>query len=81
MFEYRAGPETFFSSSKELDRREGPPSLVFNDQRGSILGVRRPGREVDHSPPPSAEVQNEWSYTSILIPTEAFTAWTATNLF
>jgi hypothetical protein len=27
------------------------------------LGVKRPGREADHSPPSSAEV-NEWSYTS-----------------
>jgi hypothetical protein len=28
------------------------------------LGVKRPGREVDHSPPSSAEVKNAWSYTS-----------------
>jgi hypothetical protein len=28
------------------------------------LGVKRPGREVNHSPPSSAEVKNEWSYTS-----------------
>jgi hypothetical protein len=28
------------------------------------LGVKRLGREVDHSPPPSAEVKNAWSYTS-----------------
>jgi len=26
--------------------------------------VRRSGHEVDHSPPSSAEVKNEWSYTS-----------------
>jgi hypothetical protein len=32
--------------------------------RGSFLGVKRPGREADHSPPSSAEVKNEWSYTS-----------------
>jgi hypothetical protein len=25
--------------------------------RGSFLGVKRPGREADHSPPPSAEVK------------------------
>jgi hypothetical protein len=29
-----------------------------------FLGVKRPGREADHSPPPSAEVKNAWSYTS-----------------
>jgi hypothetical protein len=28
------------------------------------LGVKRPGREADHSPPSNAEVKNAWSYTS-----------------
>jgi hypothetical protein len=28
------------------------------------LGVKRLGREADHSPPSSAEVKNVWSYTS-----------------
>jgi hypothetical protein len=28
-------------------------------------GVKQPGCEVDHSPPPSVEVKNAWSYTSI----------------
>jgi len=27
-------------------------------------GVKRPGHEADHSPPPSAKVKNAWSYTS-----------------
>jgi hypothetical protein len=27
------------------------------------LGVKRPGREADHSLPSSAEVRNAWSYT------------------
>jgi hypothetical protein len=26
------------------------------------LGLKRPGREADHSPPSSAEVKNAWSY-------------------
>jgi len=30
------------------------------------LQVNLPGREADHSPPFSAEVKNEWSYTSTL---------------
>jgi hypothetical protein len=30
------------------------------------LGVKRPGREVEHSPPSRAEVKNAWSYTSTL---------------
>jgi hypothetical protein len=29
------------------------------------LGVKRPVREADHSPPSSAEVKNAWSYASI----------------
>jgi hypothetical protein len=28
------------------------------------LGVKRPVRQADHSPPSSAEVKNTWSYTS-----------------
>jgi hypothetical protein len=38
-----------------------------------FLGVKRPGREADHSPPSSAEVKNTWSYTSV--PQYAFMAW------
>jgi hypothetical protein len=37
------------------------------------LGVKRPGRETDHSPPSSAEVKNAWLYTST--PQYAFMAW------
>jgi hypothetical protein len=29
-----------------------------------VLWVKREGREADHSPPPSVEVKNAWSYTS-----------------
>jgi len=28
------------------------------------MGVKWPGHEADHSCPPSAEVRNEWRYTS-----------------
>jgi hypothetical protein len=37
------------------------------------LGVKRPGREADHSPPSSAEIKNAWSYTST--PQYVFMAW------
>jgi hypothetical protein len=37
------------------------------------LGVKRPGREADHSLPSSAEVQNAWRYTST--PQYVFMAW------
>jgi hypothetical protein len=39
---------------------------------GSFPGVKRPGREADHSPPTSAEVKKMWIYTSI--PPYAFKA-------
>jgi len=52
-------------------------SLLQNDQTGTgaqlttysvvtgfFLVVKRPDREIKHSPPPSVEVKNEWSYTS-----------------
>jgi hypothetical protein len=32
---------------------------------GSSLKVKQPGHEINHSPPPNAEVKNEWSYTYI----------------
>ena len=41
-----------------------PPSPLFYEYRGFIPEVSRPGRDVDHSPPSSAEAKNEWSYTS-----------------
>jgi hypothetical protein len=41
--------------------------------RVSFSEVKRPGREADHSPPSSAEVQNAWNYTST--PQYAFMAW------
>ena len=46
------------------DRLWGPPILLFNGFRGFFSGVKRPGRNVDHTPSSSAEIENEWSYTS-----------------
>jgi hypothetical protein len=46
------------------------PALVPNQSttqwtpKGSFPGVKRPGRESDHSPTSSAEVKNEWICTS-----------------
>jgi len=37
------------------------------------LAVKRPGREADHSHPPTAEVKNAWSSTSTS--QYAFMAW------
>jgi len=33
-------------------------------QEALTPGVKRLGREADHSPPSSAEIKNAWSYTS-----------------
>jgi hypothetical protein len=43
----------------------GPTQLPIQWVQGALpLGVKRPEREADHLPPSSAEVKNEWSYTS-----------------
>jgi hypothetical protein len=52
----------------------GPPSLLFNEYRGSFLRVKWPQREVTPSPPSTAEVKNKHRNTST--PPNAFTACT-----
>ena len=46
------------------DRPQGPPSLLYNGYRVFPGGKVRPGRAADHSPPSSAAVMEEYSYTS-----------------
>jgi hypothetical protein len=53
-----------FSSPRHPDQFWGPPSLLFNGYRGFSPGIKRPGREADHSPPTSANVKNTWIHTS-----------------
>ena len=48
------------------DRPWGPPSLLYNGYRVFPGGKERPGRDVDSSPPSSAVVMKESSYTSTL---------------
>jgi len=45
--------------------RPAHPSLLFDIHRASFHEIKWPEREVDYSPPSSAEVKNEWSHTSI----------------
>jgi len=54
----------FFSSPKRPDRLWSPLRLPFNGHRFSFPEAKRPGREINHSPLPSAEARDEWSYTS-----------------
>jgi hypothetical protein len=42
-----------------------PHSVLFNGYWESFLGIKRPGREVYHSPPSSAEVKNGWRDGSV----------------
>jgi len=55
-----------FSLPPRPDRLWGPPNFLSNEsgRKLSPLGWKRPGREADHSPLSSAEVNNVWRYTS-----------------
>jgi hypothetical protein len=56
----------------------GPTQPPIQWVTGALsLGIKRPGREADHSHPPSVEVKNAWSYTST--PRYAFMAWCLIN--
>jgi hypothetical protein len=66
--------DTFFLKLQSFHRflintdrlRNLPASFPMSTEEGAVsLGVERPGREADHSPPTSAEVKNSWGYTSI----------------
>jgi hypothetical protein len=52
----------FSTSSRPVLRPTQPPIQWVPGALSS--GVKRSGREVDHSPPTSAEVKNIWIYTS-----------------
>ena len=54
----------FFSSPNLSEGPWGPPSLLFNEYRASFPGLRRPGSKVNHLHTCTAQVRNEWSYTS-----------------
>jgi len=52
------------SFSARPDRPWGRPNLLYNGHRVFPGGKVRPGRATDHSPPSSAAVMEEYSYTS-----------------
>jgi hypothetical protein len=49
-----------FTSPRRPDRLWGSPNLLCN----GYWGVKRPGREADHSPPTTAKVKKMWIYTA-----------------
>jgi hypothetical protein len=53
------GAKQFSLLQKPPERKWGPPPTG-----GSFSGVKRPGREANHSPQSRVEVKNEWSCTS-----------------
>jgi hypothetical protein len=55
-----------FSSPLRPDRFWAQPASYWVDTRDYLTGLKRPGREADHSPPSSVEGKKAWSYTSIL---------------
>jgi hypothetical protein len=62
-----------FSLHRRVQNGSGAhPASYPMGTRGSFPEVKRQRPEADHSPPPSAEI-NEWSYTSI--PPYVFMAW------
>ena len=63
-----------FSSVTLPYRLRGPSSLLFNGYRGSFPGVKRPGREADHSPPSSVEVSGAAPH----LPPYGLMTWTGT---
>jgi hypothetical protein len=54
----------FIVSPKCPDWSWDPPSQVFIGYLGYFAGVKQPECEVNHLPPSSAEVKNEWNYTT-----------------
>lgn len=63
------------SSQQQTGFGAYPAYYTIDKERGLL----RPGRDVKHSPPSSAEVKNVWSYTHI-IPLYAFMTCTLTTL-
>jgi hypothetical protein len=72
-FDYRRGPGIFlFTTVSRMALGPIQPSIQWIPGTLS-LGIKRPGRESDHSPPFSAAFKNAWRYTST--PQYVFMPW------
>jgi hypothetical protein len=56
--------EYYIIICKDMFLSTNIPGHLFIRYRGSFLGLKRPGHEVNHSPPFSANVKNEWTDTT-----------------
>jgi hypothetical protein len=63
--ESRQGLEIFLFMTASKPVLEPIQTLIQCVSAALPLGVKRPGHEAYHSPPTSAEVNNEWSYTPL----------------
>jgi len=63
-----------FCTRKLRDQLLGPASLLFNGYRSTFPDGWLSRHDVEHLPLSSAEVKNEWSFTST--PLYVFTTWT-----
>jgi hypothetical protein len=59
--------KTVYRYSQEINYQHPATWLISWIKGQWVPGgkVNRPGREADHSPPPSTDVKKEWSYTSV----------------
>ena len=71
--------QEFVSSPKRPDWFGSPTSLLWNVYVDFLQVIKWPGSEVNHLPPSSDKVENEWSYTST--PLDAFMVQTGRNLY
>ena len=60
------GTNVFVLCSETSQHALGPTQTLFQWVQGLFPGVKRPRREVNHSPPSSAKVKDTWSYTPTL---------------
>lgn len=64
-FERQWGKKRFSFLHTRPDQSWRPPTLLYNGYRICSPGVKRLECRVNHPPPPSANVKNEWRYTSV----------------
>jgi hypothetical protein len=70
--------QQIFSSPKHSDQLFNPTSFILKQYQGSVLGVKLPEYEADHSRPLGLRLQ--MSGAIVLLPQYAFLAWSQATL-